>query len=77
MVHPTFQLADITLDCRDPAVVGAFWSKLLGARLRVRCEGWVRLEYDEGTVMVMADPEGNEFCLVQRPLPATPRASPQ
>jgi Glyoxalase-like domain len=24
-----------------------------------------RHEYDEGTVVVMADPEGNEFCLVQ------------
>jgi predicted enzyme related to lactoylglutathione lyase len=24
-----------------------------------------RHDYDEGIVMVMADPEGNEFCLVQ------------
>ena len=26
--------------------------------------GW-RHEYDEGVVVVVADPEGNEFCLVQ------------
>jgi predicted enzyme related to lactoylglutathione lyase len=26
-------------------------------------------EYDEGTVMLMADPEGNEFCLVQHEAP--------
>jgi hypothetical protein len=24
-----------------------------------------RYDYDEGVVMVMADPEGNEFCIVQ------------
>jgi len=24
-----------------------------------------RHEYDEGVVVVVADPEGNEFCLVQ------------
>jgi predicted enzyme related to lactoylglutathione lyase len=24
-----------------------------------------RLDYDEGVVMVMADPEGNEFCITQ------------
>ena len=24
-----------------------------------------RHDYDEGVVVVMADPEGNEFCLVQ------------
>lgn len=31
-----------------------------------------RHEYDEGTVMVMADPEGNEFCLVRHTTPAKP-----
>ncbi|GGW62017.1 VOC family protein [Streptomyces xantholiticus] len=29
-----------------------------------RCTG-ERHDYDEGVVVVMADPEGNEFCLVQ------------
>jgi predicted enzyme related to lactoylglutathione lyase len=114
---PSFRLAEITIDCRDPATVGAFWSSLLGAPLRVPLEGWLRLGplteggpvlnfqpvpelkqgktrthldlltddldaaiatvhrlggrgpdqrhvYDEGTVVVMADPEGNEFCVV-------------
>ena len=28
-----------------------------------------RHDYDEGTVLLMADPEGNEFCLVQHTVP--------
>ncbi len=116
--RPSFRLAEVTLDCHDPARVGSFWSALFRAPLRVPLEGWFRLgpmteggpvlnfqpvpeeksgkarlhldlvtddlsaaveavvklggrelhdvhEYDEGTVMLMADPEGNEFCLVQ------------
>ena len=110
----------ITIDCKDPDRLGAFWGHLL-ARAPSEQEsdpGWVRLgevggpqpainfqlvpepkygktrihldvsvddmdeavanvqrlggrslaqryDYDEGVVMVMADPEGNEFCLVQ------------
>ena len=124
MLHtrPSIRLAEITIDCRDPARVGSFWSALLRAPLRVPLEGWFRLgpmtdggpvlnfqpvpkdksgkarlhldlvtddlaaavqtvvalggqdlddvhEYDEGTVMLMADPEGNEFCLVQHKAP--------
>jgi hypothetical protein len=30
-----------------------------------------RHDYDEGTVWVLADPEGNEFCMVQYFAPAT------
>ena len=41
---------------------------LVGAAQRVEQLGGsdlgTRHEYDEGTVAVMADPEGNEFCLV-------------
>ena len=117
-VRPSVRLAEITVDCCDPARVGSFWSALFRAPLRVPLEGWFRLgpltdggpvlnfqpvpegkqgkvrlhldlvtddlaaaveavvelggqdlgdvhEYVEGTVMLMADPEGNEFCLVQ------------
>lgn len=32
-----------------------------------------RHEYDEGVVVVMADPEGNEFCLVQYFAPTSGR----
>ena len=119
---PKIELAEITVDCRDPQLVGSFWSALLGAPLRVPLDGWLRLgplteggpvlnfqpvpepkqgkarlhldlatddlqaavatvvelggrdleqrhEYDEGTVTVMADPEGHEFCLVQHTTP--------
>ncbi|CAN5836622.1 VOC family protein [soil metagenome] len=31
-----------------------------------------RYEYDEGVVYTMADPEGNEFCLVQYFMPVAP-----
>ena len=61
------RLAKITVDCRDTSLVGTFWSlnrtvmlvQQLGGRSPNR-----RHEHDEGTVVVMADPEGNEFCLV-------------
>lgn len=57
---PKIELAEIAIDCRDTSLVGTFWSSLLGATLRV-----------PAPVLVMADPEGNEFCLVQhRPRPA-------
>jgi predicted enzyme related to lactoylglutathione lyase len=114
----SIRLAEITVDCTNPAVLGEFWSALLGGELSEPLPGWRRLgtaggptpalnfqpvpepkvgktrihldllvddmaaavrrveglggrwlgarhDYDEGTVWQMADPEGNEFCLVQ------------
>lgn len=111
-------LSGITIDCRDPGRLAAFWGPLLGREESPTLPGWKRLgsradvvpqinfqpvpepkigkarlhldvtvedidqamravielggrwpgerhDYDEGIVVVMADPEGNEFCLVQ------------
>lgn len=113
------RLAAVTIDCRDPERVAAFWSALFDVPLQPPpLPGWQRLgplseggpvltfqpvpepkaakarlhldlltqdleqavatverlggrstgerhEYDEGVVLVMAAPEGHEFCLVQ------------
>ncbi len=37
------ELAEITIDCRDVALVAGFWSALLGAPLREPLPGWRRL----------------------------------
>jgi Glyoxalase-like domain len=108
----------ITIDCRDPGRLAAFWGSLLGREEAPSLPGWRQLgnrgdsalrinfqpvpepkqgkarihldvtvadidagirsvlrlggretgerhDYDEGVVVVMSDPEGNEFCLVQ------------
>ena len=108
----------ITIDCRDPGRLAAFWAALLDRKEAPSLPGWHQLgdrgdaalrinfqpvpepkqgktrihldvtvddidegirsvlrlggretgerhDYDEGVVVVMADPEGNEFCLVQ------------
>jgi glyoxalase superfamily protein len=48
----------LVLDCADPARVGNFWPRALGATV-------VRRNQDpDDWVNVMQDPEGNEFCLV-------------
>jgi predicted enzyme related to lactoylglutathione lyase len=48
---------DVTVDDIDPAIE-------LVAKLGGRFTG-ERHDYDEGVVVVMADPEDHEFCLVQ------------
>ena len=76
----------VTIDCIDPRRLGDFWSVLLGREPTESLPGWVRLggrsmeerhDYDEGVVMVMADPEGNEFCLVQYSSPHKAANRPQ
>jgi predicted enzyme related to lactoylglutathione lyase len=115
---PSVTWAEVTIDCRDPDALVAFWSRLLGVDVAERpLPGWARTEpvvpggpvlnfqpvpepkvgksrihldlwtndlgstvtwvrehrgvftgeshvYAEGTVAVMRDPEGNEFCVV-------------
>lgn len=122
MTRATAALAGITIDCRDPQAVSAFWSQLLQAdtwvdsdlpgwfglgpivsggpvikfqpvpeeksgKARLHLDLWVDSlpdaievvsalgggergevhSYDSGTVVVMSDLEGNEFCLVGAP----------
>lgn len=113
----TGRLSGITVDCRDPQELAAFWSALLGGQVSEPLPGWRRValpddgpvvtlqpvpepkvgktrihldvvvadmvsaveeiigrggrwtgerhDYAEGVVLVMADPEGNEFCIVR------------
>jgi len=116
--RPLVAWGEVTLDCRDTAVVSSFWAALFGVeasptqpdgwytlgpmvkggplinfqpvpekkqgKARMHLDVWVddldraislverlggrdtgeRHKYESGTVEVMADPEGNEFCLV-------------
>lgn len=117
MIVSNGRLSGITVDCRDPAALAAFWSALLGGTVVESLPGWRRVivpgggpvltfqpvpepkagktrihldvavadvtvavqeiaglggrwsgerhDYPEGAVLVMADPEGHEFCIVQ------------
>ena len=56
-----FSLHEIALDVRTDDIEDAVATV---TRLGGRSTG-ERHDYDEGVVLVMADPEGNEFCLVQ------------
>jgi predicted enzyme related to lactoylglutathione lyase len=51
-VHIDLSVKDIDQAIRQVERLGGTWSG-------------TRLEYDEGIVVHMADPEGNEFCLAQ------------
>ncbi len=113
MSEPEVVLADVIIDCADPAALAAFWAELLGrpvegskgpyvwlhrpegaigfgfqrvsepkvaknrvhvdvaavdvvaATLRIEAIGGHRLAgFEGGGFLVMADPEGNEFCVV-------------
>ncbi|KWX25639.1 glyoxalase [Mycolicibacterium wolinskyi] len=51
-LHLDVQVDDISAGRRQVEALGGSWSG-------------IRHDYDEGVVMVMLDPEGHEFCLVQ------------
>lgn len=66
--------AGVTIDCVDVERVAGFWSVLLDRPQGPTRAGWVYLggrftgerhDYDEGVVVVMADPQEHEFCLTQ------------
>jgi predicted enzyme related to lactoylglutathione lyase len=76
----------VTVDCRDAVSRAAFWAALLGVDLHVpavaELPGAVERAVGLGARLVdtveeagmswrvMADPEGNLFCLVAEPAPA-------
>ena len=67
------------MDCRDPSRLAAFWCEVLGFVELERAQGSVEIgppgerpvsvgqNGDEGW-HVLADPEGNEFCLLRNQL---------
>lgn len=120
MGRPQLAWGEVTIDCRDPQRVAAFWAALLDAPAKPAADGWFELgplvrggpkvnfqpvpeektgktrmhldvwvddldaaislveqlggthtsevhTYPDGTDVVMADPEGTEFCLVAIP----------
>ncbi|WP_131098760.1 VOC family protein [Streptomonospora litoralis] len=112
MSESQVRITDVIVDCRDPERLAAFWSAVLGSRVKVRIGPYVFLdggagpgmgfqrsdtpgtgknrvhldlravdpraeqrrieelggrrlpEYAEGGFLVMADPEGNVFCIL-------------
>jgi predicted enzyme related to lactoylglutathione lyase len=65
---------DLTLDCAHPTQLAEFWKLALatqtndGARIveeleRLTSAGGTALQEFAGHHVVMADPEGNEFCV--------------
>jgi hypothetical protein len=60
----------VTIDCVDPVRLAELWAALLDRDAVPGLPGWVRLtrirhQYPQG-VVVLADPEGNEFYVTQR-----------
>jgi predicted enzyme related to lactoylglutathione lyase len=58
---------EIVTDCADPQRVATFWSQVLDWR-RLLSPGATQVDIGQGDVpwVVLADPEGNEFCLLAR-----------
>jgi hypothetical protein len=57
------RITELVLDAHDPDLLARFWCTVLGARradiAQTGNESW----------HVLADPEGNEFCLLRRQVP--------
>jgi hypothetical protein len=62
-IHLDVQVDDIEVGRRHVEFLGGRWSG-------------VRHDYDEGVVLVMLDPEGHEFCLIQYFEHRTPDVEP-
>lgn len=54
----------VTIDCADPPTVAAFWKEALGYVDAPPPEGQEDMLDGRPDHVVMADPEGNEFCVV-------------
>ncbi len=71
------EIGDVIIDCADPASLASFRAELLGQPIAGSIRPYVWLErsahapgvgFQDGGFLVMADPHGNEFCVV----PAAP-----
>ena len=51
------------MDASDPRTVAAFWSPLLGLEAEPAGDGVTRVHGDSPEWHVLADPQGNEFCV--------------
>ncbi|WP_422738965.1 VOC family protein [Micromonospora sp. WMMD729] len=60
------RIHNVSFDCHDTYALSGFWSAVLGAdRRHADGTGWV----------VLADPEGNEFCVLRSAAERTRAAS--
>jgi predicted enzyme related to lactoylglutathione lyase len=58
----------IVIDCADLDRSAAFWSAALGYTASAAATGPYRsLEPESGAGSILADPDGNEFCVLQPP----------
>ena len=60
------RISELVIDCADPERLAVFWSEVLGY-----VEPGREDDGSTGSRHVLADPEGNEFCLLRtrlRPL---------
>jgi glyoxalase superfamily protein len=55
------RISELVIKCRDPRRLAAFWCEVLGFGARPADVGQTRAE----PWHVLADPEGNEFCLLE------------
>ncbi len=67
----TSRIGDIVIDCRDPQVVATFWCAALGYRIVGSDASGVAVAGDPSWI-VMEDPGGNEFCVMDVVLPPEP-----
>jgi predicted enzyme related to lactoylglutathione lyase len=59
------RITEFSLDCRDPEALAGFWAAVLGWEVRERsAEGADVGRTGDESWHVLADPEGNEFCLL-------------
>ena len=50
---------EVVIDCGDPRSLARFWAAATGYEVDSDLEDWASV--------VLADPEGNEFCVVRTP----------
>lgn len=53
----------VTFDCAEPERVARFWCEVLGYVVPPPPEGFASWDEFTESCLVMADVEGNEFCL--------------
>lgn len=65
------RISNLGVDCCDPTGLATFWQAVLGGELRAEVErvmalGATPVDIGQGeqSWVVLADPEGNEFCIL-------------
>jgi catechol-2,3-dioxygenase len=59
------RFTELSMDGHDLRRLADFWCEVLGYRILEEKDGWIEIGQGEQTWVVMADPEGNEFCVLR------------